>query len=154
MHRYLALPLWLLSAFAAGFVGSRFLPGPWYEALAKPEWNPPNWIFAPVWSSLYILMGVAAWLVWRARGFAGARRELGLFLVHLVFNALWSYLFFGLHRPALAFAEILLLLAMIVVLCVTFARVRPLAGWLLLPYAFWVTFASFLNFTLWRMNHG
>lgn len=154
MSRILALIFWILVSYAAGFFGSQFLPGPWYQDLVKPAWNPPNWIFAPVWSSLYTLMGISAWLVWREGGFGRARKELTFFLVHLVFNALWSYLFFGLQRPALAFAEILVLLAMIVALCVAFARIRPLAGWLMLPYAAWVAFASFLNFTLWRLNHG
>ena len=148
----LGLVGWLLVSFSAAWIGSRFMPGAWYASLAKPSWNPPNAIFAPVWSVLYVLMGVAAWLVWRRAGFSGAGVSLALFVVQLVLNALWSYLFFGLHRPDIAFFDIVALWVMILVVTVLFWRVDRLAGGLMLPYVVWVTFASYLNYVLWRLN--
>jgi tryptophan-rich sensory protein len=145
---------WLAISFAAGLIGSRFMPGAWYESLAKPSWNPPNAIFGPVWSVLYVLMGVAAWLVWRKAGFSGAGTALALFIVQLVLNALWSYLSFGLHRLDIAFFDIVALWMMILAVMVLFWREDQLAGGLIMPYLIWVSFASYLNFTLWRMNRG
>ncbi len=125
----------------------------WYAALRKPSWNPPNWIFGPVWSMLYLLMAVAAWLVWRRRGFAGASLlPLALFGIQLVLNGLWSVLFFGWHRPDLAFIEIVFLWSAILATMLAFRRVVPLAAALLAPYLLWVTFAAFLNFTIWKLN--
>jgi translocator protein len=100
---------WVLLCFAAASPGALSPPGEWYAALQKPSWNPPGWIFGPVWSALYTLMGVAAWLVWRRGGFAAQGRPLGAFVGQLALNALWTPLFFGLHRPGVAFVEILLL---------------------------------------------
>lgn len=128
------------------------MPGEWYASLAKPAWNPPSAVFAPVWTLLYAMMGVAAWLVWRQVGLREAALPLSLFLVQLVLNALWSYLFFGLHRPDLALLDIVTLWVAILVVLVLFWRVSIPAGILLLPYLCWVGFASFLNFTLWRLN--
>lgn len=128
------------------------MPGEWYASLAKPAWNPPSAVFAPVWTLLYAMMGVAAWLVWKQVGFREAALPLSLFLVQLVLNALWSYLFFGLHRPDLALLDIVTLWVAILVVLVLFWRVAVPAGILLLPYLCWVGFASFLNFTLWRLN--
>jgi tryptophan-rich sensory protein len=150
----LGLVGWLAVSFAAGWIGSHFRPDAWYESLAKPGWNPPNAVFAPVWSVLYALMGVAAWLVWRRAGFKEASAALGLFVGQLVLNALWSYLFFGLHRVDLAFFEILVLWALILIVGVLFWREVRLAGALMLPYLVWVGFASVLNFALWRLNSG
>jgi len=152
MKQVLGLILWIVVSMAAGWVGSQFMPGEWYASLAKPSWNPPNWIFAPVWSLLYILMGVAAWLVWRKAGFAGAPVALGLFIFQLVLNALWSYLFFGAHRPDLAFFEVVVLWLFILATMVSFWRVTTPAGALLLPYLCWVAFASALNLQVWRLN--
>ncbi len=148
----LGLIFWLGLSLTAGWVGSRFLPGPWYEALAKPSWTPPNAVFGPVWTVLYVLMGVAAWLVWQRVGFSGAPRALGLFGVQLVLNALWSYLFFGLQRPGIACLDITLLWLAILATAIAFWQVRPMAGVLLVPYLCWVGFASALNFELWRLN--
>jgi tryptophan-rich sensory protein len=145
---------WLGVTFAAAWAGSRFMPGAWYAALAKPAWNPPNAIFAPVWSVLYGLMAVAAWLVWRRAGFSGAGAGLGLFAVQLILNALWSYLFFGRHQPGLAFGDIVVLWVAILSVVLLFWRVDRVAGALLLPYLAWVGFAAYLNFTLWRLNAG
>ncbi len=148
----LGLAGWLLASFAAAGIGSRYLPGEWYASLAKPSWNPPAAVFAPVWTALYTMMGVAAWLVWRRAGFAGAGVALGLFFAQLALNALWSYLFFGAHRPDLAFYDIVALWLAILAVMLLFWRVDWRAGALLAPYLAWVGFASFLNFTLWRLN--
>jgi benzodiazapine receptor len=146
------LVLWILASLAAGWVGSRFMPGAWYDALVKPAWTPPGAVFGPVWTVLYVLMGVAAWLVWREAGFSGAAGPLALFIVQLGLNALWSYLFFGARAPLPAFIDIVVLWTVILLTLVGFWRVRPLAGALLVPYLAWVSFASALNFQLWRLN--
>jgi len=143
---------WVLLCFAAASLGAVFMPGEWYAALRKPSWNPPGWIFGPVWSVLYTMMAVAAWLVWQRRGFGAQRRPLGLFLVQLALNAAWTPLFFGLHRPGVAFAEIVLLWLAIAWTLATFWRVHRAAAWMLVPYLTWVSFAALLNFTLWRLN--
>ncbi len=150
----LGLVGWLVVSFAAGAVGSRYMPGAWYVALTKPAWTPPSGVFGPVWTVLYVLMAVAAWLVWRRAGFTGSRLALTLFLAQLALNALWSYLFFGIHRPDLAFLEIVVLWAVILWVTVLFWRKVPLAGALMLPYLAWVGFASCLNFALWQLNRG
>jgi tryptophan-rich sensory protein len=143
---------WLLVCFGAAAIGRLFPPGDWYAALAKPAWNPPAWVFAPVWTALFTSMGVAAWLVWRRGGFVAQRRALSLFLVQLAFNAARSPLFFGLRRPDLAFGEIILLWLAIGLTLREFLHVHRIAGWLLAPYLAWVSFAAVLNFALWRMN--
>jgi len=148
----LGLVVCLMLAFAAGWVGSRYMPGAWYAALTKPSWTPPNAIFGPVWSLLYVLMAVAAWLVWRSGGFGRAGAALALFGVQLVLNALWSYLFFGVHRPDIAFVDIVALWVAILIVTVLFWRQTRTAGALMLPYLVWVGFAGCLNFALWRMN--
>ncbi len=140
---------WLVLCFGAAAIGARFKPGAWYAGLRKPSWTPPNWLFAPVWTLLYALMAVSAWLVWRE---AGASGEAGLFVLQLALNAAWSWLFFGLHRPGLAFADIVALWLAILATLVAFWAVRPLAGWLLVPYLAWVTYASTLNAAVWRLN--
>ena len=148
---------WVLITLAAGWVGnalSGVMESQFYQQLSRPDWAPPASVFGPVWTSLFVMMGTAAWLVWRERGFAGARIPLVLYLVHLIFNAAWTGIFFGLEAPGWAFAEILVLLAMIVALIVLFVRVRTLAGVLLVPYLLWVSYATALTFALWRMNPG
>lgn len=147
-----ALVGWVLLCFAAASLGGFFGPGEWYAALKKPAWNPPGWIFGPVWTALYIMMAVAAWLVWKQGGFKTHRRALTMFLVQLALNALWTPLFFGLHWTGVAFAEIVLLWLAIAATLAAFRSVRPLAAWLLTPYLAWVSFAAVLNFTLWRLN--
>ena len=143
---------WLVVCFGAATLGAVFMPGDWYATLKKPSWNPPGWIFGPVWLALYPMMAVAAWLVWKRGGFAAQCRPLTLFLVQLALNAAWTPLFFGLHWTGVAFAEIVLFWFFI---AATFAAFRPVsraAAWLLVPYLAWVGFAAVLNFTLWRMN--
>lgn len=139
----LALPL------AAGLIGSLFTTSAiptWYATLTKPSFSPPNWLFAPVWTALYILMGIALYRIWSRSG------SITLFMAHLTVNALWSILFFGLHSPLLGLMDILILLTMIIVLVVQFYRVDRTAAYLLLPYAAWVSFATLLNFTIWQLN--
>jgi translocator protein len=148
----LALAGWHLLVFAAASVGGLVHPDEWFARLQKPAWNPPNWIFGPVWTILYVTMAVAAWLVWRRGGFAAQRVPLLLFFLQLLFNALWSPLFFGLHLPGLAFMDLLLLWLALVATVVAFWRARRPAGALLLPYLGWVTFAGGLNFAIWRLN--
>ena len=126
--------------------------GGWYQTLAKPSWNPPAWLFGPVWSALYLMMAVAAWLVWRGHGWKAARSALIWFGVQLAFNVLWSFLFFGMQRPGLAFAEIIALWLSIVATCFAFQGKSVTAAWLLAPYLAWTSFAVLLNFAIWRLN--
>ncbi|MBD3278307.1 MAG: tryptophan-rich sensory protein [Candidatus Aegiribacteria sp.] len=152
MKTYLILAGCIVVSLLAGFIGSMFPPGEWYQTLAKPSFNPPGYVFGPVWTVLYILMGVAAWLVIRKVGFANGRVPLMFFGFQLVLNALWSYLFFGRRLIGVAFFEIIVLWVLILVTLILFWRVRRLAGVLMLPYILWVSFASVLNFSLWRLN--
>ena len=145
---------WLLAAFAAGAVGAvASVDAPsFYAQLNKPSWAPPAGVFGPVWSTLYALMGVAAWLVWRSPGSRAS--ALGLFGAQLAANALWSWLFFAWHRGAMAAVEVLVLLALIVATVAAFWRTSRLAALLLVPYFLWVSFASVLTWTVWRSNPG
>jgi benzodiazapine receptor len=135
-------------AGAAGSIASISAPA-FYAALERPSWSPPAWLFGPVWTALYLMMGLAAFQVWRERGWT---LVLTFFAVHLIFNALWSWLFFSFRSGAWSFADIVLLWLMIGALVIGFWRIKPLAGGLLLPYWAWVTFASALNYDLWRRN--
>ena len=148
----LGLAGWLALCFCAAALSAIFMPAEWYASLKKPSWNPPGWIFGPVWTALYAMMAVAAWLVWRRGGFAAQRGPLMLFLTQLALNAAWTPLFFGLRRPGVAFAEILLLWLAIAWTIGIFWRVHRVAAWLLAPYLAWVSFAAALNFALWRLN--
>jgi translocator protein len=145
---------WLVVSFIAAAIGgaASVQAGPFYTQLVRPEWAPPPAIFGPVWTVLYLLMAIAAWLVWRAGGFRAGRTALTLFLVQLAFNALWSWLFFGWRRGGLAFADILVLWVLIVATIVLFWRVRRTAAVLLVPYLLWVSFATALNYAVWRLN--
>lgn len=150
----LGLFVWLLVTFAGAAIGAAASAeaGAFYGQLARPNWAPPSWLFAPVWSALYFLMAIAAWLVWRVHGFTGARAALGLFIVQLVANALWTWLFFVWHLGAIAFAEILLLWGLIVATVASFWRLNAVAASMLLPYLAWVTFAAALTFSTWKLN--
>jgi tryptophan-rich sensory protein len=145
---------WLALVYGAATVGAiaSLNARSFYAGLVRPEWAPSSAVFAPVWTVLYTLMGIAAWLVWSRKNLQGARAALVLFLVQLALNALWSWLFFAWHLGALAFAEILLLLALIVATSVAFMRIRPLAAALLGPYLLWVAFASALTYSVWQLN--
>jgi tryptophan-rich sensory protein len=150
--RWLGLAGWLLLCFGAAAMGSRYPPGAWYDSLEKPPWTPPDAIFAPVWTVLYAMMAVAGWLVWKERGFRGAPAALGLFLLQLLANFLWSYLFFGLEMTDVALLDIAVLWLAIAATASAFWPVRKLAAVLLLPYLLWVSFAAALNFEIWRLN--
>ena len=139
---------------ATAATGARFRPGPWYEGLEKPSWTPPNWIFAPVWTVLYVMIAVAGFLVWAQSGTAAVAPPLIVYGLQLVLNALWSYLFFGLRRPDLAFADILVLWLVVLATILLFFPVAAIAGWLLIPYLLWVSFAVALNYSVWQLNRG
>lgn len=155
-RQILGFAVWLAVVLGAGAVGAAgsIRARDFYAALVRPSWAPPGWLFGPVWTTLYVLMGVAAWLVWRKRGFGGARSALGLFLVQLVLNAAWSWLFFVWRQGGLAFAEILVLWILIASTLVRFGRIQKSAAVLLAPYLAWVTFAAFLCHAVWRLNPG
>lgn len=151
----LGLIFWIGLCLAAAGIGSALtVPSipVWYQTLAKPSWTPPSWLFAPVWTALYSMMGTAAWLVWRPRGWTGASLALGLFVSQLALNVAWSGLFFKLRMPGLAFVEIVVLWLAIAATIWSFARHSVPAAWLLAPYLAWVTFATALNLSIWRMN--
>ncbi len=141
--------MFLLLAAAAAASGSAFPPGDWYAALEKPSWTPPSWLFPPVWTALYAMMALAGWRLWRARGLGAAMIAWG---IQLGLNAAWPWLFFGLHRPELAFFEIRALWIAIAVTMALAWRVDRPAVWLLAPYLAWVGFASALNYELWQLN--
>lgn len=156
LNEILKLIVSIIICLLAGVIGSIFttpaIPG-WYTALVKPSFSPPNWVFAPVWTSLYLLMGISAFLVWRK----GTHNQqvnsaLRLFLAQLVLNTFWSILFFGLRSPFLGFLEIVLLWVAIILAILCFFRVSKLAGILFLPYILWVSFAAILNFSILRLN--
>lgn len=147
----LALVGWLALSFAAA-LGAGFTSPAWYAQLARPSWRPPPWVFGPVWSTLYVLMGVSAWLIWREGGWQRQRLALGLFLAQWGLNALWTPVFFGLRRIDLALLDIVLLWLLIVATIVAFWRTSRPAAMLLIPYILWVTVATALNFGIWQLN--
>jgi translocator protein len=150
----LGLAGWLIVAFiAAGIGGAASVDaGPFYTQLIRPDWAPPPSVFGPVWTVLYAMMAIAAWLVWRVGGFRNAGIALSLFLLQLVFNALWSWLFFGWNLGAPAFVCVLALWALILATLIFFWQINPLAGALLVPYLLWVSFAAALNYSVWQLN--
>ena len=146
----------LFVCLATGFLGSIFttpsIPT-WYASLAKPSFNPPNWLFAPVWTTLFIFMGIAAFLIWQ-KGLKkkGVKKALGFFIIQLIFNILWSFLFFKFHSPFLALLDIAILWLFILLTLIKFFRINKTAGILLIPYLLWVSFASILNYAIYRLN--
>ncbi|KFN49439.1 TspO/MBR family protein [Arenimonas composti] len=152
---WLALLAWVFGSIAiGGAVGWFTRPDAWFESLAKPTWQPPDWLFGPVWTLLYALIGAAAWLFARTPGGPpGERRAAWVaFALQAGLNLAWSPLFFRLHSPGLAFLDICLLWLAVLATTLLFGRVRPLAGYLLWPYVLWVSFALVLNGTIWLMN--
>ena len=147
---------WIALSVLAGAVGAFASAdaGSFYQQLQRPTWAPPAWLFGPVWSALYLMMGIAAWLVWRESDRADTGAPLVLYVAQLAANGLWTWLFFAWQQGAFAFAEILVLLVLIVATMFAFWRVRPVAVLLLLPYLIWVGFASVLTYTTWRANPG
>ncbi|MSP25424.1 MAG: tryptophan-rich sensory protein [Myxococcales bacterium] len=151
-QRASALLICVAICFLPGFIGRAFPPGPWYEALVKPALTPPGWVIPLAWTSLYITMGISLFWFVDASPPRAPRLPLVLFSGQLVLNALWSWLFFGLHQPGLALIEIVLLWLIVLGSALSFARRRRAAGALLIPYLAWVGFASYLNLELWRLN--
>lgn len=145
---------WLVVSFLAATIGAAasIQAGSFYAELIRPDWAPPSSVFGPVWTVLYAMMAIAAWLVWRVGGFGTARIALALFCLQLVLNALWSWLFFGWHLGALALADILGLWVLLAATLVAFWRISRLAGALLVPYLLWVSFACALNHAVWQLN--
>lgn len=158
--RSFSIRLWALLAtvilcLGTGAIGSLLTAASvrnWYPTLRKPSWTPPDWLFAPVWTLLFLLMAVSAWMVWSRVGFRAARISLCLFLVQLVLNVGWSGFFFALQRPDIALIEILLLWAAIAATLVSFGRVSRLSAALLVPYLLWVSYAAALNGAIWWLN--
>jgi benzodiazapine receptor len=151
-NQWLVLGGFVVASFATAALGGATTAGSvrdWYPTIAKPSWTPPSWLFGPVWTALYLMMAVAGWLVWRRVGWGGA---LVWFAVQLALNTTWSPVFFGMHRIGLALVNIVLLWVAIVGTTVAFWRVTPVAGWLFVPYLAWVSFATALNFAIWRLN--
>lgn len=151
----LVLAAFLLIVYAVSGLGA-LSTGPavkgWYTTIRKPAWTPPSWLFGPVWITLYTMMAVAAWLVWRCGDNPRRAAALGVFVIQLLLNAAWSPLFFGLHRIDLGLIDIIALWLAILLTILLFFRIRPAAGWLLVPYLLWCTYAAALNLALWRLN--
>jgi benzodiazapine receptor len=147
-----ALAAFLVACFLAALVGGRATVasvGSWYPTLVKPAWGPPSWLFGPVWTLLYAMMAVAAWLVWRHAGWNAA---LLLFGVQLLLNVAWSFCFFAWRSPLAGLVDIVALWFAILATVLCFLRIDRVAGWLMIPYLAWVTFATALNFAIWRLN--
>ncbi len=136
----------------SGFFTTKAIPG-WYAPLNKPWFNPPNWLFSPVWTSLYIMMGIALWLVWKSDAPQKLKgRAIYLFAAQLVLNFFWSLIFFSLHQIGWALVEIVAMWGMILLSIVAFAKINKAAAWLLVPYISWVSFATILNYSIWQLN--
>ncbi len=154
--RIAGLVFWISICFFTAWIGAQaspgIAPGEWFESINKPTWNPPNWLFAPVWTTLYTMMGVAVWFVWKDYGFSGAKKAISFFLIQLALNGLWSQIFFGMQEIGWAFFEILVLLSAIIATTYLFFEKNSIAGWLMIPYIIWVSFASVLNGTIWWIN--
>jgi tryptophan-rich sensory protein len=140
----------------AGFIGAFFTMSAipvWYAGLAKPFLSPPAWIFGPVWTTLFLLMGIAAFLIWRkGLEYAGVKTALAIFFFQLVLNTLWSIIFFGLKNPGVAFIEIVIMWLAILATIISFYKISKPAAYLLIPYLLWVSFASYLNYAIWMLN--
>ncbi len=154
--QYIKLVIAILICLLAGFIGSIFTSksvSTWYTTLNKPSFNPPGWVFAPVWTTLFILMGVSLYLVWsKGLEVEGVKSAIIIFSVQLLLNILWSLLFFGLQSPLYAFIDIIVLWIMILLTIVYFYRISPVSSYLLFPYILWVSFAAVLNFMIVRLN--
>jgi len=146
-----SLLVFLAMVAAAALVGTQFGPGPWYVALQKPPWTPPGWLFAPVWTVLYVAIAVAGWSVWRSKA-VSVTKPILIWLLQLMLNGLWSWLFFGLRRPDLALIDIIALLVTIGWFIASAGKISRVAAWLFVPYALWVGFATALNFSIWQLN--
>lgn len=154
LNNSLKLPLSILFAILVGALGSLFTSSSvqtWYVTLTKPAFNPPSWLFGPVWTILYILMGVSFWMIWTSKS-KEKKRAIVLFLIQLFLNGIWSPVFFGAHSIGGALTLIVLLWAAIALTILVFKKISKPAAWLLVPYILWVSFATVLNFAIWRLN--
>jgi tryptophan-rich sensory protein len=154
-HRWLTLLLFLLLCCSAAWLASIWTASSvrtWYVGLRKPAFNPPNWLFGPVWSILYLLMAISAWLVWQNAQRGTGKVALILFFLQLGLNVAWSGIFFRLRRPVWALIEIGFLFIAIVATALAFSAISALAFWMMVPYALWSGFAGLLNFEIWRLN--
>ena len=142
----------ILIAFLPGIFGSFFTPGEWYLSLARPSFTPPGWLFGPVWTLLYIIIGISGYLVWKNENTTTRKNAFIIYGIQLLLNGIWSWIFFGLHRIDFALIVILVLWITILLNIIFFLKIRKLAGYLLIPYLFWVTFASILNWSIWSLN--
>ncbi len=149
MKQWKSLVVFLILVAAAAFLGGMSTPDAWFAALQKPSFNPPNWVFGPAWTLLYLLMAVAAWRVYRVAGFGLA---IGLWLLQLLVNAMWSPLFFAMHRIDLALIDIALLDILVIATIIVFFRRDRIAGWLMMPYLAWIAFATTLNAAILSLN--
>ncbi|HEU4574107.1 MAG TPA: TspO/MBR family protein [Chitinophagaceae bacterium] len=146
----IAIPL--LIGITGGLFTSAEIPG-WYQTIRKPSWNPPSWLFGPVWTILYILMGIALFLIWKSAADSSVKNTaMYLFAAQMIFNFFWSFIFFRQHQIGWAFAEIVALWLLILLTIFAFGKISSAAAWLLVPYIAWVSFAAILNFTIWRLN--
>ena len=153
--KWTALAIWIAICFAAAGIGALMTTpalGDWYVKLNKPAWTPPNGVFGPVWTLLYAIMGLAAWMVWLQRASRNVTPALSIFAIQLILNVAWSGLFFGLHSPGAGLLAIVALWCAIAATILSFRRAVALAGWILVPYLAWVSFAMALNFEIWRLN--
>lgn len=156
MKKFFKLIITIIICELAGIVGSIFTVSSiptWYAGIIKPELSPPNWIFGPVWTTLFLLMGISLYLVWEKRSVnKNTSIALGIFAIQLVLNTLWSIIFFGLRSPGGAFVEIIFLWIAILATIIYFSKISRAAAWLLVPYILWVSFAAYLNFSIWILN--
>lgn len=145
---------WLIASYATSAIGAfaTLTARSFYGTLDQPDWAPPSWLFGPVWTGLYTLMAIAAWLVWRSGGWRENKTALTVFVTQLLFNSLWSWLFFAWNLGAIAFVEIVVLWALILTTIMMFRKTNKIAAALLIPYILWVSFAALLNLALWQMN--
>lgn len=147
--KYVSLFIFFVLVALAAVTGAKYMPGSWYEALNKPWWTPPNWLFGPAWSVLYIMIAIAGWRIWQAEGFGLA---LAVWGVNIGFNATWSYLMFGLHRIDLALYDAIGMLVTILAFIFLAAGVDKVAALLFVPYLVWVCYATALNYTVLKLN--
>ena len=152
-NKLLTFILFLIVTFSASFIGgivSIYYKDPWYSLLTKPSFNPPDWIFAPVWTTLYLMMTFSIWIFWHSK-----RKEIQtvyIYFIHIVFNTTWSIVFFGLHQILLALIVLMILIALIIILILRFKRVNYVSSYLMIPYLLWSCYALFLNFNLYILN--
>lgn len=155
MKNVLKIIISIIIPLSIGFTASLFtITGvkSWYRTIQKPSWNPPDWVFGPVWTTLYVLMGISFFLIWRSSGEKQKQTAIVLYILQLVANFFWSLIFFDQHQIALALAEIIILWVLILLTIFSFANISKTAAWLLVPYISWVSFAAILNYTIWQLN--